>query len=489
MHYFPHDIAILIPEIILTLGGLLVLLYGAIAKKVSNRQIGYLVIAVLCIALFFLNSIAHLEQTAFGTSFETNYFVVLAKYLILITVIANVFISLASQYCKSLPFEVFVIMLFASVGMLLLVSANDLLVLYLGLELMSLSLYVLVAYMREDIKASEAALKYFILGALASGFYLFGSSIMYGFTGSINFDVISEYYVNIANSSHSSEMMIPIGFLVGVILVLITFCFKMSAAPFHMWTPDVYQGSPLIITSFLATAPKIAIIFLFIKMLYQPLLDLTEEWQQIIIFAAIASMLVGSLGAIMQQNIKRMLAYSTIGHIGFILLGISLTDIVGIYSAITYLIIYIIMTVTIFALLLTLQAPGGEYKSNIQQLSGLGRSNPYIAFAITVIMFSMAGIPPLAGFFAKFYVLLGVIKQEMYFLAIIAVIFTTISSFYYLRIVKIIYFDEQNHANHCEISLPVKILIFMGIIFNVLYVLMPELLTAIVEKAAFTAWG
>ncbi|WP_339051829.1 NADH-quinone oxidoreductase subunit N [Candidatus Lariskella endosymbiont of Epinotia ramella] len=519
MSYILRDIDILIPEAILVLGTIMTLLYGifcrgsnistsnsqnsALCSGFSNfsernvvfsRHVGYLSIAMLFVTLFFLHLISGVEKTALENSIESNSFVVSAKYIILLSVIGSMLIAVSSDNIKKMPFEVFVLMLFSTVGMMLVISSNDLLVLYLALELMSLATYVIVAYLRDSPTASEAALKYFILGALASGIYLFGCSMIYGFAGSINFDSIGEYYLSSSAASASLSAQdgalssVPIGFIVGMVLILVAFCFKMSAAPFHMWTPDVYQGSPTIVTTFIATASKAAVVLFFIKLLYGVMFDLVEEWQRIAIFTSIASLAIGSFGAIMQQNIKRLIAYSSIAHIGFIILAIASSDFAGIHSAVTYTIIYLVMTATIFAILFALRFKNGEEKENIKQLAGLGKNNPVLAFSISVIMFSMAGVPPFAGFFAKFFVLLSVVKQELYPAAVFAVVCAAVSSFYYLRVVKVMYFDDGDSDNLELKSLLLKFMILLGVLFNMLYIMVPEVISKFVEVGALKLW-
>ena len=310
------------------------------------------------------------------------------------------------------------------------VSSNDLILFYLGLELQSLSLYVLAAIDRNNLRSSEAGIKYFVLSALSSGLLLYGCSLLYGFTGSTNFDVIQNDLVS-KNT----------GAVFAMVFILVGLAFKVSAVPFHMWTPDVYEGAPTSITNFFAVVPKIAGLAVIIRFMGKPFDNILIEWQTIMIFLSIASMVLGAVAAIGQKNIKRLMAYSSIGHIGYALAGISTGTDSGYASTIIYLTIYVVMNMGAFGCIY-LMRKDGNYKEDISDLSGLSKKQPLLSFSFLIIFFSLAGIPPLGGFFAKFYVFMSVIESEMYALAIIGLVTTVISAFYYIRIVKIIYFDE-----------------------------------------------
>jgi NADH-quinone oxidoreductase subunit N len=311
------------------------------------------------------------------------------------------------------------------------VSSNDIIVFYLGLELQSLSLYILASIDRDNLKSSESGIKYFILSALSSGLLLYGCSLLYGFTGSTNFDLIA----NELNKENT-------GAVFAMVFILVGLAFKVSAVPFHMWTPDVYEGAPTSITSYFAVVPKVAGLAVLIKFMFIPFSNILSEWQIIIIFISIASMILGAVAAIGQKNIKRLLAYSSIGHIGYALAGVATGKVSGYQSTIVYISIYVIMNIGIFSCLYLLKKDG-EYKENISDLSGISKKHPLLAISFLIILFSLAGIPPLGGFFAKFYVFSAVLEQKMFALAIIGLLTTVISAFYYLKIIKIIYFDDS----------------------------------------------
>tara|TARA_B100000497_G_scaffold88396_1_gene98538 strand:- start:1493 stop:2560 length:1068 start_codon:yes stop_codon:yes gene_type:complete len=311
------------------------------------------------------------------------------------------------------------------------VSSNDIIIFYLGLELQSLSLYILASIDRDNLKSSESGIKYFILSALSSGLLLYGCSLLYGFTGSTNFDLIA----NELNKENT-------GAVFAMVFILVGLAFKVSAVPFHMWTPDVYEGAPTSITSYFAVVPKVAGLGVLIKFMFIPFSNILSEWQTIIIFISIASMILGAVAAIGQKNIKRLLAYSSIGHVGYALAGLATGNISGYQSAIVYISIYVIMNIGIFSCLYLLKKDG-EYKENISDLSGVSKKHPLLAISFLIILFSLAGIPPLGGFFAKFYIFSAVLEQRMFALAIIGLLTTVVSAFYYLKIIKVIYFDDS----------------------------------------------
>ena len=310
-------------------------------------------------------------------------------------------------------------------------SSNDIILFYLGLELQSLALYILASIDRDNLRSSESGIKYFVLSALSSGLLLYGCSLLYGFTGSTNFDLIAEQ-LNEDNT----------GAIFAMVFILVGLAFKVSAVPFHMWTPDVYEGAPTSITSFFAVVPKVVGLALLIKFMFIPFSNIILEWQTIIIFISIASMILGAVAAIVQKNLKRLLAYSSIGHVGYALAGVATGEASGYESAVVYISIYVVMNIGAFSCLY-LMKKNGEYKENISDLSGVSKKHPTLAISFLIILFSLAGIPPLGGFFAKFYVFSSVIEQEMYSLAIIGLLTTVISAFYYLRIIKTIYFDDS----------------------------------------------
>jgi len=343
-------------------------------------------------------------------------------------------------------------------------------VFYMGLELQSLALYVLATFNRDQLKSSEAGLKYFVLSALSSGLLLYGCSLIYGFSGSTNFDVIS-------SQLNSSEYVLTFG----IVFILVGLAFKISAVPFHMWAPDVYEGSPTSVTLFFTMVPKIAALTVFIRFLYVPFLNLIDQWQMIIIFLSIASMLFGAVAAIGQTNIKRLIAYSSIGHIGYTLAGLATGSNEGIQSSIIYITIYVIMNLALFSCLLMLKR-NNEYYENIEDLSGLSKNHPLLSLSLLIILFSLAGIPPLAGFFAKFYIFTAVIEQSMYFLAIVGLLSTVIAAFYYLRIIKIIYFDKEKEKYDSDHSLWLKFSLTFSTILILLYFIFPSQLIEVVSR-------
>jgi NADH-quinone oxidoreductase subunit N len=363
-----------------------------------------------------------------------------------------------------------ILILSSILGMLVMISSNDLMVFYIGLELQSLALYVLASFNRDQLKSSESGLKYFVLSALSSGLLLYGCSLIYGFSGSTNFDIIS----NTVNSNHY-------GLTFGIVFILVGLSFKISAVPFHMWAPDVYEGSPTPVTLFFSVVPKIAALTVFIRFLYVPFINMMDQWQPIIIFLSIASMIFGAIAAIGQKNLKRLIAYSSIGHIGYALAGLSVGTNEGLQSSIVYISIYIVMNLGFFSCLLMMKK-NDLYFETIEDLSGLSKNHPILSICFLIVLFSLAGIPPLAGFFAKFYIFKSVIEQSMYFLAIVGLLSTVIAAFYYLRIIKVIYFDEQrekydtDHSNWLKVSLTLSTLLIL------LYFIFPSKLLEIVSS-------
>jgi NADH-quinone oxidoreductase subunit N len=357
-------------------------------------------------------------------------------------------------------FEYPILMLLSTVGMGMLISATDLIALYLGLELMSLSLYVIAAIDRDSAKSTEAGLKYFVLGALSSGMLLYGASLIYGATGQISF-------AGIAQAAPQGGLALTFG----LVFLLAGLCFKVSAVPFHMWTPDVYEGAPTPVTAFFAAAPKVAAMAVFVRATMTAFPTVTLQWQQIVVFVSIASMALGSFAAIGQTNIKRLLAYSSIGHMGFALVGLAAGTQEGVQGVLIYVAIYVAMTLGTFACVLSMKRPGGMVE-NISDLAGLSRTSPMMAFLLAMLMFSLAGIPPLAGFFAKFYVFLAAINAGLYMLAVIGVLASVVGAYYYLLIVKTMYFDEPHKSFE---PMPGEQALVLGVagLFNLLFFVWP----------------
>ena len=368
-----------------------------------------------------------------------------------------------------LKIEYPILILCSLLGMLVMISSNDLIVFYIGLELQSLALYVLASFNRDNILSSESGLKYFVLSALSSGLLLYGCSLIYGFSNSTNFNEISQNF----NFEY--------GVIFGMIFVIVGLAFKISAVPFHMWAPDVYQGSPTSVTVLFAILPKIAALTVFIKFLYGPFINLFEEWQAIIIFLSIASMILGAVAAIGQKNLKRLIAYSSISHIGYALAGLATGSNEGIQSSVIYMTIYIMMNLGFFSCLLMMKR-NNIYYEQIDDLSGLSKNHPLLSISLLIILFSLAGIPPLAGFFAKFYIFKSVIEQSMYFLAIVGLLSTVVAAFYYLRIIKIMYFDEEKDSYDKDHNLWLKLSLTVSTILILMYFIFPSELIDVVSK-------
>ena len=426
-----NNLNILLPEIFLTLSIFSILMIGVFIKK-SFNLIFHLSSAIILFTIAIILNSSNETEKIFLDSFTRDSFSNFFKILILI---ASLFVLNTSKVFitdnKIGKFEYPIIILLSILGMFFMVSSNDIILFYLGLELQSLSLYILASIDRDNLRSSESGIKYFVLSALSSGLLLYGCSLLYGFTGSTNFDLIADQLIK-DNT----------GAVFAMVFVLVGLAFKVSAVPFHMWTPDVYEGAPTSITSYFAVVPKVAGLAVLIKFMFIPFSNILSEWQLIIIFISIASMILGAVAAIVQKNIKRLLAYSSIGHVGYALAGVATGVISGYESSIIYISIYVVMNIGAFSCLYLLKKDG-EYRENISDLSGLSKKQPLLAISFLVILFSLAGIPPLAGFFAKFYVFTAVIEQKMYALAIIGLLTTVISAFYYLRIIKIIYFDDS----------------------------------------------
>jgi NADH-quinone oxidoreductase subunit N len=419
-----------LPEIVLVLGAMALLMIGAYREN-SVQLVNGCSFVLLVLAALIVYLLPAGKLITFGGSFVVDDFARVMKMLTLAGSAAT--ILLARDYLaveRQEKFEFAILILLSTTGMLMLISAADLIALYLGLELMSLALYVVAASNRDSVRSTEAGLKYFVLGALSSGMLLYGASLIYGFTGTVSF-------AGIALAARQGDL----GLTFGLVFLFAGFCFKVSAVPFHMWTPDVYEGAPTPVTAFFASAPKIAAIAIFVRAPIVAFPEITPQWQQIIVFVAIASMVLGSFAAIGQRNIKRLMAYSSIGHMGFALVGLAAGTPEGVQGVIVYMAIYLAMTLGTFACILSMRTSRGLVE-NISDLSGLARTNPAMAFFLAVLMFSLAGIPPLAGFFAKYFVFLAAIKAGLYVLAVIGVLASVVGAYYYLTIVKVMYFDD-----------------------------------------------
>ena len=425
-----------LPEIVLAVGAMGLLMIGACGgeegdRKESSGWIGILILAVTGVMLVMQTG----TERAFNDAFIADPFARFVKLLVLAGSAAAILMSLDDlRRAKASRFEIPVLILLSTVGMMMMVSANDLLALYLGLELQSLALYVLAAVRRDDVRSSEAGMKYFVLGALSSGMLLYGASLLYGFAGTTSF-------AGLATAASAPGAATNLGLIAGLVFLLVGLAFKISAVPFHMWTPDVYEGAPTPITAFFAAAPKLAALALLARVLFDGFGGLFVQWQKIVIFLAIASMLLGAFAAIGQTNIKRLMAYSSIGHVGFALVGLAAGSAEGIEALLIYLAIYLVMTLGSFACILAMRREEGPVE-DIYELAGLAETNLPMAFILAMLFFSLAGVPPLAGFFAKFYVFAAAVKAELYGLAILGVLSSVVGAFYYLRIVKVMFFDE-----------------------------------------------
>jgi len=428
-----------LPEIFLAASSMVLLLLGAFSKSESVRPVAWLAVLALVVAIGLACGVMPAEpQTGFGGVFVLDAFGVFMKVLALAGTALAIVMSLGYIERENMArFEFPVLMLLAALGMLMMLSANDLISLYVGLELQSLALYVVAAFRRDTLRSTEAGLKYFVLGALASGMLLYGSSMIYGFAGTTSFEGLAQ--------ALSADSAPSVGLIVGIVFLAAGLAFKVSAVPFHMWTPDVYEGAPTPVTAFFAVAPKIAALGLFVRVMVGPFGDLVAQWQQIIVFISIASMVLGAFAAINQQNIKRLMAYSSIGHIGYALVGLAPGTEAGVRGVLIYMAIYLFMNVGTFAVILCMRQKN-RMVEDIADLAGMSRTHPVMAVALAIFMFSMAGIPPLAGFFGKLYVFLAAIESGLYVLAVIGLVTSVVSAYYYLRIVKIMFFDEPSEA-------------------------------------------
>jgi NADH-quinone oxidoreductase subunit N len=426
------DLLPALPEIILALGALALLMVGVFGGEQAVSPVTSLSVALIVVAGIAVISVPS-DGLAFSGAFVLDPFARFMKVLALIG--SALAIVMSTGYARAQKFERFeypVLIVIATLGMLMMISANDLIAVYLGLELQSLSLYVVAAINRDSARSTEAGLKYFVLGALSSGMLLYGASLTYGFTGQTAFSGIA---------SALAAGAAPLGLTFGLVFLIAGFAFKVSAVPFHMWTPDVYEGAPTPVTAFFAAAPKVAAMSLFVRVMVGPFAAVTPDWQQVVTFVSVASMLLGAFAAIGQTNIKRLMAYSSIGHMGYALVGLAAGTQAGVQGVVIYLLVYMAMTLGTFACILAMRR-NDEMLENIDDLAGLARTNPIMAFMLGMLLFSLAGIPPLAGFFAKFYVFLAAIQSGLYVLAVIGVLASVVGSYYYVRIVKIMYFDE-----------------------------------------------
>ena len=466
-----ENLELILPEIFISLSIMFLLILGVFKKNSALLIYNLTTVTLIILLALLLNLYQVSDLSIFNNSYKIDK---LATFMKLLTIGSGIFVMLTSskyiELTKINKMEYPILILSAILGMMVMISSNDLIVFYMGLELQSLALYVLASFNRENLLSTESGLKYFVLSALSSGLLLYGCSLIYGFTETTNFNEILQ-------NSKSGQY----GLTFGIVFVLVGLAFKISAVPFHMWAPDVYQGSPTSVTTFFAILPKIAALSVFIRFLYVPFAEMNDQWQMIIVFLSIASMIFGAVAAIGQKNLKRLVAYISIGHMGYALAGLASGTNQGIQGSISYMAIYLVMNLAFFSCLFMLRR-NNEYHENIEDLSGLSKNHPVLSFSLLVILFSLAGIPPLAGFFAKFYVFMAVIEQQMYFLAIIGLLATVVAAFYYLRIIKIIYFDKEKEKFETNHHFGLKITLAISTIFILAYFVYPSWLNQIVSK-------
>ncbi|HEX9462016.1 MAG TPA: NADH-quinone oxidoreductase subunit NuoN [Alphaproteobacteria bacterium] len=481
-----------LPELFVAVAAMLLLLFGVfrgerphqaagtgrgVAAAANARLVSWIAIAILAIAGVLVAGGSVERIYTFSDMFVSDAFSGFSKILILIGSALTLIISIDYNEREDMGrFEYAVLILFATLGMMLMVSANDLIALYLGLELQSLALYVVASFRRDHALSTEAGLKYFVLGALASGMLLYGASLVYGFAGTTSFQPLAAIVADQAADP-------PLGLIFGLVFVAAALAFKISAAPFHMWAPDVYQGAPTPVTAFFSIAPKIAAVALLVRVLIQPFGTIVGEWQQIVIVTSVLSMLLGAFAAINQTNIKRLMAYSSIGHIGYALVGLAAGDENGVRGVLIYMAIYLFMNLATFAVILCMRR-NGQMIEEIGDLAGLAKTQPVVAAALAVAMFSMAAVPPLAGFFGKLYVFLAAIAAGLYILAVIGVLTSVVSAFYYLRIVKLMYFDDPATTFDRPIGGKLGTVLAIGTLFTLLFFVYPAPLIGAATVAA-----
>lgn len=468
------DLYPILPELVLGIAAMVLLMFGAIGGNRTIRLVVAIAAASLVVAGYTVTDSPDATLISFGGMIRHDAYIATVKLMILT---ASFLVLLSAmghmRFADYQRFEFPVLILLAVTGMLLMVSANHLLVIYMGLELQSLALYVLASFQRANRRSSEAGLKYFVLGALASGMYLYGASLIYGFTGQLGFQGIAQAF---------QEPGLNIGVSLGLVFVLVAFCFKISAVPFHMWTPDVYEGSPTPVTMFFAVAPKLAAVGLLVRLLMEPFAPFAAQWGQILTIISIATMFVGAFGAMAQSSLKRLLAYSSIGHVGYILAGLAAGTGIAVQGILIYLAVYVPMSVGAF-LIVMLMRRGGQSVEQIRDLSGLSASNPALAAAMAVFMFSMAGIPPLAGFFGKWYVFLALVQSGKIILAVAAVLSSVIAAYYYLKVIKAMYFDEAAAPLDIAMTPERRVVLFASAAFTVLFFLVPGIFVEFARRA------
>ena len=458
-----ENLQLVLPEILISIIIMFLLIFGVYKKNSSSLVYNLSTLGLVLILAVVINLDSNIEISLFNNSYSVDN---LSRFMKILLILSGIFVMLSStkyiQINKINKIEYPILILCSILGMMVMISSNDLIVFYIGLELQSLALYVLASFNRDNILSTESGLKYFVLSALSSGLLLYGCSLIYGFSETTNF-------FEILNNTKDTQY----GLTFGIVFILVGLAFKISAVPFHMWAPDVYQGSPTSVTLFFALLPKIAALTVFIRFLYIPFFELIDQWQMIIIFLSIASMIFGAVAAIGQKNLKRLIAYSSISHMGYALAGLSTGTVQGAHSSITYMTIYLVMNLAFFSCLFMLKR-NEKYFESIEDLSGLSKNHPLLSLALLAVLFSLAGIPPLAGFFAKFYIFLAVINEKMYFLAVVGLLATVVAAFYYLRIIKIIYFDPEKEKYETKHNLGLKFTLVISTLFIIAYFIYPS---------------
>ncbi|MGH1398359.1 MAG: NADH-quinone oxidoreductase subunit NuoN [Alphaproteobacteria bacterium] len=470
----------LIPEIFLSIMAMGLLIVGVSCGNSSTRTISWFCAFAAFTSAMLVSKLDPAPVLALNGMFQFDAFAALMKVLILMGVIASIAVSVRYLIRNDMErFEYPVLILLSAIGMMIMVSAHNLLTLYMGLELQSLALYVLAAMRRNSVKSAEAGVKYFILGALSSGLLLFGISLIYGFTGSIDFGVIS--------ASLGALEVVPLGVTFGIVLILTAVAFKISAVPFHMWTPDVYEGAPSCVTAFFAIVPKLAAFGLLMRLLFEPFAAASDQWMQILYFLSAASMLVGAFAGLAQNNVKRLLAYSSIGNMGYALVGLVAVSEAGVAAVVLYLGLYMIMSAGVFAVVLSVQRDRRTVEG-ISGMAGLSKTHPLLAYGMAILLLSMAGIPPFAGFFGKFAVFEAAVASELYVLAVLGVLTSVVAAFYYLRIIKVMFFDaaDESGADGFDTDVPLarKVVLVISLLFVVGFVVKPSAFLGLCAGAA-----
>lgn len=470
------SLAPLLPEIFMALTGMGLLIVGVAHGNETTRVICWASAFSFMLAGFLLLGLDWEPQVVLNKMFKFDEFAGFMKLMVLLGLIISIALSVRYLEQEGISrFEYPVLMTFAGIGMMIMISSHSLLSLYMGLELQSLSLYVLTAFRRNSLKSSEAGVKYFVLGALSSGMLLFGISLIYGFVGSIDYGVIA--------TTLSGLETVPVGVTVGLVFILSGLAFKISAVPFHMWTPDVYQGAPTSVTAFFAIVPKIAAMSLLIRLLFEPFAAIADQWSQILYFLSLGSMILGAFSALTQENIKRLMAYSSIGNMGYALIGVLTGTEQGVTAVIVYMLIYMLMTAGVFTIILSMRRSGLAYEK-ISDLRGLSQNSPVLAYAMAILMFSLSGIPPMAGFFGKMMIFQAAVDGGFFILAILGVVSSVVAAYYYLRVVKVMFFDEAADPFEKNMPFAQRAILLISIVFVLAFAIKPSLIIQSAQGAA-----